>query len=267
MLLWLQRKIIFLESIKDRWLFTAIFFCFGVLFVNLFEPFTLYQWSDYNTKRKILLVSSHILPFCGVFFVTQFVLRPLLKITQFNLLKLSLWIIGEILLITSINISIFASPALIFSSVFIEAFYHSTLVLLICYFFSLSILNAITKTSFFLKESKSTLVNIRNYKNKIKLSVDHNAILFVKSTENYIQLYYKRNNDIKNILIRNTLKTIESELKEYEILRSQRSYLVNKNHITSIEKIKNKRIIHLSKTELSIPLSQSFVENFQDIIK
>jgi hypothetical protein len=260
-----QKKIYFLESTKDKWFFIAIFFVFGILFINLFEPFNLYVWTKFKETPKILLSLFHILPFCAVIIFTQFLIRNFFSNFHFTILRLGLWILFEIILVSLINILIFGFSEFLFTSMLFDSIYQTSLAMILCYFISFSVLLSILKKDFYVKKAGS-LIPLKDYNNKVKLTLDFNLILYVKSTENYIQIFYLQNNSIKNILIRNTMKTIEAELKPYNILQSQRSFLVNKSQISSIEKINNKQVINLVKTDVKIPFSSSFKENFRDIL-
>ena len=265
MFTWIKRRINFLETIKDRWLFIVIYLVFGVVFINLFEPFNVYEWSKFKDLPKLALSVFHMLPFCAGILFTQFVIRRFLKNQLFSIRKLLWWIAAEIAVISVFNISIFGSPELLFSEFFYDAIYYTSLVLLLCYFVSLTILSLVTRKTFFQKKQTTSLLPIKDYKNKVKITLDHHHILLVKSTENYVQIYYLSNGEVKKVLIRNTLKTLENLLEPYEILRAQRSYLVNKNQISSIESNQKKRVIYLRNLKESIPLSDSYISNFNEI--
>jgi len=261
---WLKKEIYFLETVKEKWLFLAIIFLFGVLFINLFEPFNIYSWTNFKHLNKNILLSLYILPLCGGILFTQFFLRRFFKKIEFTILKLGLWILLEILIVTSLNLFFFGDPNMVLSSEFSTAMYHTSLGMLLCYFASFSILQFITKKEFY-RINKEYLIAIKDANNKTKITLDHNLILYVKSIENYIQIFYLLNDTPKSILIRNTMKTIETALKPYNILRTQRSYLVNKNQISSIDKENKKFNIHVKKSDETIPLSTTFIANFHDI--
>jgi hypothetical protein len=265
MINWTKKSIYFLENMKDKWLFIAIFFIFGTLFINLFEPFNLYAWTKFKETPKILISLFHMLPFCAGIIFTQFFIRRLFLNFYFTILRLGLWILFEVILVSLVNILIFGFSDLLFTSMLFDSFYRTSLVMFLCYFISFTVLLSILKKDFYIKKNES-LIPLRDYKNKVKITLDFNLILYVKSTENYIQTFYFQNNKLKNILIRNTIKTIETELKPYGILRSQRSFLVNKSQILSIEKINSKQVINIYSTDIKIPLSTSFKDNFRDVL-
>lgn len=265
MLTWLKKEIYFLESKREKWLFIAIFFIFGILFINLFEPFNIYSWSNFKNLNKSLILSLYILPCCAAIIFSQFLVRRLLKDFKFTILKLILWISFEILLVTLLNIYFFGDPNTPILSELPTGIYHTSLGMLICYFISYSILQSSTKKEFYVASSNEHLISIKDYKEDVKITLDFNCILYVKSIENYVQIFYLLNDIPKNIMIRNTLKNIELTLKPYDILRSQRSYLVNRNQISSIEKQNKKFIIQVNTTEEEISLSNSFLENFKDL--
>lgn len=55
-----------LDSKKDRYLFIAICFAFGVLFINVFVPFNINRWGPHSGIIEFLRLSSYGVIVAGV---------------------------------------------------------------------------------------------------------------------------------------------------------------------------------------------------------
>ncbi|NJM79051.1 MAG: response regulator transcription factor [Flavobacterium sp.] len=96
------------------------------------------------------------------------------------------------------------------------------------------------------EQIKPNFVKIKDGYNEIKLYFDD--ILFIKSDKNYIDLQTTS----KIITLRNSLDNFHNELDANEFIRVHRSFIVNKNKITS----KNTTLIKINQFE--IPVSRVF---------
>jgi len=62
-------------------------------------------------------------------------------------------------------------------------------------------------------------------------------IAFIKSADNYVEIVYKENNDLRKKLIRNTLKNIELLVRQYSnFIRCHRTYIVNTQYIEKLNR-------------------------------
>ena len=82
---------------------------------------------------------------------------------------------------------------------------------------------------------KSENIIIASETGKDKIEVNLHDLLFIKSVDNYVEVYIMRRNNIEKILLRGTLKRIEEDLKLYPFLfRCHRTYIVNVNNISKV---------------------------------
>ncbi|GAK89214.1 hypothetical protein JCM19297_3738 [Nonlabens ulvanivorans] len=83
--------------------------------------------------------------------------------------------------------------------------------------------------------------------------------VYAQSEGNYITIYYLDDNTLMHKLIRLSLKQLEIQLENLsQIKRCHRSYLINMQHITSIDGNARSLTIQLDKITTSIPVSRSF---------
>jgi two-component system, LytTR family, response regulator LytT len=88
--------------------------------------------------------------------------------------------------------------------------------------------------------------------------INFNNILYIEGLKDYIKVYLQ--NEPRPILSLNTLKSIESKLPESKFMRVHRSFIVNLQHIQTIDR---SRIVF---GNIFIPVSDQFKEKFQKFL-
>lgn len=95
-------------------------------------------------------------------------------------------------------------------------------------------------------------------------SIDPQRVLCIEAMQNYVQIYYIEQGQVNKEVLRNTLSKISEVLGDTPILRSHRSFLVNKEKIISVSG--NAQGLRL-KLEPSpgfwIPVSRKYLETFK----
>ncbi|WP_051538402.1 LytTR family DNA-binding domain-containing protein [Prolixibacter bellariivorans] len=83
----------------------------------------------------------------------------------------------------------------------------------------------------------------------MRLSLKKSDLLFLEASENYVLVHYRVRNEVKQYLLRNSLKKLENEMKPHHILRCHRSYMVNIGQVKMMQKGKKGLELHLSVPE------------------
>lgn len=89
-------------------------------------------------------------------------------------------------------------------------------------------------------------------------------VICIKSDDNYIEVSYLGNGELKSQLIRNKLSVIENDFPF--LLRTHRSYLINPLHFQQWEKTSGKLHIMLSH-QVKIPVSKSYTTLVKSSLK
>ncbi|MBW1298335.1 LytR/AlgR family response regulator transcription factor [Aquimarina litoralis] len=117
------------------------------------------------------------------------------------------------------------------------------------------------------KEKKHTYkVVLSSSLDKERFELFPKEIIMIKSSSNYVEIFYFNEGKVFRKLLRNTLEDVSNKLSGYSFLfRCHRSYLLNMNNIKSVEG--NKRgykttVFGLSET---IPVSRSKIALFNEI--
>lgn len=96
-------------------------------------------------------------------------------------------------------------------------------------------------------------------KNKYdKMVIPFSDLLFVKASDNYIEVHYLESQQLKKKLIRYTLKEVKEDIPE--LIQTHRSYLINPTHFISWN---NKNSISITLSQ--IPVSNSFRNLIPDL--
>jgi len=95
----------------------------------------------------------------------------------------------------------------------------------------------------------------------IKLNV--NELLFIKSSDNYIEVNYIENNALKKKLLRNKITEIEKIVPS--LLKTHRSYLINPSHFKGL-KTENKKLYVYLDFEIKIPVSRTLQSQVKETL-
>lgn len=77
------------------------------------------------------------------------------------------------------------------------------------------------------KATEETLLNFKDENDKLDFVLHLNQLVFIKAANNYVEINYLENEQIKKYLLRNSIRNIEAQLAYPSIKRCHRSYLVN----------------------------------------
>ena len=110
---------------------------------------------------------------------------------------------------------------------------------------------------------ESVVITDENGKAVLRMPVRN--ILYFKSEDNYVLLFYKGEQDEKKELIRNNLKKLEKDLNLPNFMRIHRSFMINTQNLASVLRTSQGYRIKMnggSDQELSV--SATYQQNFED---
>lgn len=121
-----------------------------------------------------------------------------------------------------------------------------------------------------LQENKSIqdkLVHFLSDYQKDNLSIKVSLILFVRSANNYIEVFWKEGQTVKSQMVRFSLIKAEEILNEYKfIFKCHRSYLANINYIDKIEGSSQGYRLFFEKVDFPVPVSKIYVNKLKELI-
>lgn len=116
--------------------------------------------------------------------------------------------------------------------------------------------------------AEDELVRLHDSTQQLKLVVASSAIVYIEASTNYVIIKYTEGERVKDYQLRNTMKTLEPQLRKHGIIRCQRSFFINPRHVTALRKDKEGLIV----AELdiqgvrSIPVSPNYYDNLSKLL-
>ena len=260
---WLNKPYPFIDKILSKLLISILFGLFIFLFLIFFQPFGIDEIID---NKSIYLFGFGLITSFAL--LISYILLPLLFSKLFDsnywsIKKELIFILGNIIFITILNYEYYSivdyGPTQKHNLVFfglITASVGIFPVLFLVFIREMYLTGKSKKNALELnslieqkvrKVSEKEIITINTDTKTDITKMDLQDLIYVKSEDNYCKLYFKENNQIKNKLLRVSLKNIEEQLKKYsEILRCHRSYIVNKNHILKVSGNARSYVIHFA---------------------
>lgn len=108
---------------------------------------------------------------------------------------------------------------------------------------------------------KSALLNFYDEKGDLCLSVRQENLYFIESADNYININYMNGGKLQHFMIRNTLKSIEENFKDKNLIRCHRSYIVNFATVKVLRKAEDGLVLDFDDEKVkNIPVSRGYCD-------
>jgi hypothetical protein len=102
---------------------------------------------------------------------------------------------------------------------------------------------------------------------KDSLAIKINSLLVIRSANNYIEVFWKDGDLIKNQMVRCSMAYAEDLLKEHKfIVKCHRSFIVNINYIDRFEGNVQGYKLYFENIDFPIPVSKNFAGKLQELI-
>jgi hypothetical protein len=117
------------------------------------------------------------------------------------------------------------------------------------------------------KEILDKIIYFNSDYQKDSLAIKVNLLLFIRSANNYIEIFWKEGDSVKNQMVRCSMAYAEELLKEHKfIVKCHRSFMVNINHIDRFEGNLQGYKLYFEKIDFPIPVSKNFASKLQELI-
>lgn len=250
-------------------LFTATF---ALLFINFYSPFGVKYW--FNVAWWKLLVYSSLVILTGVLVVVisrifMYKLRLKMRLSYWQYFA---WVLAEVFfmaLFYTIFEKVYFHDHRLFADILKISIQNTALVLLLPYsaawlYFSnrdkKQKLESLAQSDLPADTSKS-MIPFRDEKDVLRFSVKLDNLMYLEASDNYVNIVYLNKDKISKYMLRNSLKRMEDMLKNTEIVRCHRSFMVNFDKVKVLRKDKEGLLLELDHPSVaSIPVSRSYVE-------
>ena len=254
---------------------------FAIIFINIYKPFGSDKWIGVgDITDTMYFVWSTLLVTTGVLVVAasrvimyRVSRRPDHRIT---ILGYILWVFLDLVLLSGAFtvIALIVGQNLNFEAydplnVFINAMQNTVFIICIPYFICVlyfSYKERTAKLKALMGENvgfkSSNLISIRDSRGVLQLSVAKENLLYIESADNYICIWYQKNEMLKKQLLRITMKDISEQLADTNVVRCHRSYMVNLDLVKVMRREKENLFLELGVAGLKeIPISKTYGEN------
>jgi hypothetical protein len=265
----LNQNFSLLDKKGNRYLLILVVFIFSVIFLNFYQPFNIARWYSDSGFIQFLRLSGYGLIIAVVFLFTQFPLRRIFKVPEFKIKSYLLWLAIEIALINMVYILLYGNPIGNLKNDVVFSLKYTLMSIWIPYSFAILIVyfkehraEIESLKSNAKKPAIKRLIIFKDENGKIKFSVLPKDLLLLESTDNYVSVFYIIENKVQRKLLRNTLKNMEEMLKENNIVRCHRSFMVNTANVEFMQKETKKFNIKIKHLDKSIPVSEKYSTPF-----
>lgn len=109
------------------------------------------------------------------------------------------------------------------------------------------------------KISGKSLISFYDERNELQLSVTKENLLYIESADNYVCIWYMKNNLPKKLMLRNTLKRTAELLADTNVMRCHRGYMVNMEQVKVLRREKEGFYLELGINNVpDIPVSKTY---------
>jgi hypothetical protein len=114
----------------------------------------------------------------------------------------------------------------------------------------------------------SSLIRFYDEYKKLRLVIAPEAVIFIKSEENYVQIHYQDQNRTKKFILRSSMKALEETLSKRGLVRCHRSYFINPPFIRIVHRDDSGQIVARLKQEglESIPISRKYQDEISRLL-
>ncbi len=274
---WFFKPYPFVTTTKQKLLMSLVFGKIVFLFLYIFKPFGI---SNLENNLVSYTLGFGLITFIITLFnlfIFPFIFPKFFNPNKWIIGKMTLFFLGTTLMISIANWYYNLSIARPINQID-NTFLYYVLVTLLVGFFPLIFYIYISERNRskqyvlvakklsntnddFLKEDENiTLISATK---KDSFSFVINDLVYISSEGNYASIFYLKNNELKEQLIRISLSKLENQLQDYaSIVRCHKSYIVNTHQVLQIDGNARGYFLKLDKIDFSIPVSRSFPKEF-----
>lgn len=251
-------------SLPGTFVHTFLLPLFAFVFTLYYRPTDVYELL--NMKTASFSFNSTIM-LCIMFVsvsITRWTLLLIGKYRRLTSIHYICWCIGE-----TMFMSLFCALYLVLMSGESSAFFETAgmtflnLATMVIYpyaftwlCFERNIINNETSAP----ADENSLIRFYDEYKKLRLVIAHEAVMFIKSEDNYVQIHYVDRNMTKKFMLRSSMRALEDDLSKKGLVRCHRSYFINPLYIKIVHKDEAGLIVAELKQDgfESIPISRKY---------
>lgn len=117
------------------------------------------------------------------------------------------------------------------------------------------------------EDNPNKSIDFTSENNSENLTLLISEVALIKSADNYVEIVYKEGNNYKKKLIRNTLKNIEIQIKQYSnFIRCHRICIVNLHYIERLTRSNNNHLLIIKGFDEQVPVSRQYLIKLKEAL-
>ena len=115
---------------------------------------------------------------------------------------------------------------------------------------------------------ENALIRFYDEYKKLRLVIAHEAVMFIKSEDNYVQIHYLDKNRTRKFILRSSMRALEEDLAKKGLVRCHRSYFINPAYIKIVHRDESGQIVaELNQDGYdSIPISRKYQDGITKLL-
>ena len=248
---------------------------FALFFIIVYQPFGVLQWGRERVSEFMFVIYSLLIVLLGMSIVaiSRVIMYYRTKKHEISILNYAIWVFVElaIMAIAYTICSILADVQEDIWVAFKSALQNTSLILLIPYIICITAFTLQDKNerlrqieddfdkAVAQKMAGKGLISFYDERGELQLSVTKDNLLYIESADNYIYIWYMKNNLPKRLMLRNTLKRTAESLAETNVMRCHRGYMVNMEQVKVLRREKENFYLELGIEGVKdIPVSKTY---------
>lgn len=243
----------------EKWLVTILTGLFMFIVLYVYKAYNIEQVDSFSGHSLLFRAVSHAVLTSFLFFTAEFFIKPYFNLNTRG--KSIAW--TSIIVFIGINLTF-----LLFNYFWLWTELSWSSYSLFCYEYPLVVVIPIVIAKLAggqnrkVKISDDHMIAFESENGKNNLRIHPECLYFLKSSDNYVEVHYVVNDEVKKHLLRASLKQIEQGFTDSpHLIRCHRSYMVNPKNIRSI--VQTSKMINLNMDYFNVPVSKKYQSSFK----
>lgn len=227
-------------KLKSQLLYILGIPMFFLSFVLIYQPSTIYNLLDMGQDMLSFNATIIMCIILGVMIISRTLMLVLYQQLRIDWWRFAVWEVAEIIMM-GLFMALYLT--LMYQGTF--PYFHmvgqSTYSLLLITIYPYVIFNLAMAFAHQKEESATyddTLMRFQDSTQRIKLMIASSAVLYIKADENYVHICYMEGERLKEYPLRASMKSLEELMRKHGLIRCQRSYYINPQHIKVLRRDK-----------------------------
>lgn len=254
----------------------ALTAAFALIFINIYAPFGAITWYKITEWEFLAYSSLVILTGVLVVVISRIIMYKVSKHRPLVIWNYLVWVIAEVFfmaLFYTLFEKLFLHDPRFILDLFKTSAKNTALVLLLPYSVLWLYFSWRDKKNQLLELSEGNanidlsknMIPFYDEKGELRFSVKLDNLLYIESADNYVYIYYTDKEKISKFTLRNNIKRLEEVLRDTEVIRCHRSYMINFEKVKILRKDKDELKLELDvPSAVALPVSKSYVENVME---